>query len=483
MSAIDFRDSIVQNGRMQFTVANLDLAIVNAMRRVILSDIKNVSMFFHPYDPSQNHVTISKNTSALHDEMIGHRVSLIPVCLTENEIAEVQNNPAKFRFVLDMKNSTPQTQNVTTDDFIVYENGSIVSNEKKRRIFPADMISKDYILLLRLRPSPLNIKQGEEISLEATLDIGTAKRHACFCPVSVCFFTNVVDEKAAAEALESKLKSINEERAASQMAPLTDSEVESIRQDFQCLESKRHFVKNEGGEPTMFTFYLESECRMRPQYIVMKAFMVLHDKLAVLKTALETGNQDDVKLLPYGNIPGLFQVNMLLEGHTLGNLIQSMMYNKYIRDAKVSGGDGAGKLEFVGYHQPHPSEDYVFLKIKLATATLADASNPASTEAKARVLLIDAFGWIADVMAALAVKWYQTMKCQTLQVNDLDDFVAKHEESTRRIDLTHATSGRAPAAVAAVVDSVDETAPRTAPAPAPGPAKTKKAPKKAAKTT
>lgn len=435
--------------RLSFDVLNLDLAVVNAIRRTILSDIPNVSMQFNPYDAQRNHVVISQNTSAIHNEMVGHRISMVPVCLTENEIAEVKSNPAKYRFEISERNATSQVINVTTKSIVVHENGVKATDQKREAIFPSDPITKDHVLLVKLRPSPLNNKDGEEIALQATLAMGSAKQHACFCPVSICYFTNKTDDAKAAAAFAEKVKAENESRSASKLAPLTPQEVDTMRREFDSLEKMRYFVTSDSGEPCHFTFNIDSECRMRPQYLVMKALMVLHDKVLILKAALEDAQDQSVSIAPFGNVPGLFQVSIMHEGHTMGNLLQSLLFNKYLRDAAPPGAEGAkSPIEFVGYHQPHPLEDYVFLKVKLATQEFESGN-----ESRLRQLLENALKSVGDSMAALAVQWYSDAKVSALKVIELDNFFRTHEKDAQRVDLRQVSCKGAGVSKAAEVDT------------------------------
>ena len=66
------------NGRvLKFDVHGLDTSIVNGLRRTIINDIVNISFGYEP----QNSITIHENTTALHDEFLAHRISLIPVTI------------------------------------------------------------------------------------------------------------------------------------------------------------------------------------------------------------------------------------------------------------------------------------------------------------------------------------------------------------------------------------------------------------------
>ena len=64
-----------------FEMSNTDLAVANALRRIIISEVP--TMAFHQCE-------VRENTSALHDEFIAHRMALIP--LVSRDIDEFSDN-------------------------------------------------------------------------------------------------------------------------------------------------------------------------------------------------------------------------------------------------------------------------------------------------------------------------------------------------------------------------------------------------------
>ena len=76
---MSFHDINLRGKKLDFEIRDVDVSIVNALRRVILAEYPTVAIAFDPYDSSQNDINIKINTTALHNEFTGHRISLVPV--------------------------------------------------------------------------------------------------------------------------------------------------------------------------------------------------------------------------------------------------------------------------------------------------------------------------------------------------------------------------------------------------------------------
>ncbi len=430
---IQHGDGLSGSSKLSFECLHIDLAIVNALRRIIMSDVPSMSMFFAPFDQTRNGVNIIKNTSALHNEMIGQRISLVPVHIDEVAMQEFidQGNSSKYTIKLSVKNTTDRTILVTSKDLKVYvDNATTPDTAITNAFFPPCPITKDHIVLVKLRPGAHANSDGEEIVLEATPSIGTGSTHACYCPVSVCYFTNAVDIDAGNAAFADKLAAVTKHRIAEGMAPPSDDEIAQLRAKFDALEAKRFFFKNSAGEPCHFEFHIESECRLKPAFIVMKALMVMRERVVNIKDAIENGNHTIAKINPYGNTEGLYQVVINHEGHTMGNLLQSLIFNKeFVAEATKT----SKHLEFVGYHKPHPLEDYVLLQIKIATGIAPET------------LMTDCLQWAQQLIGAIACSWYDAAGLKDMKLDELYTFVTSNDFSSGKNALASLASTLSPA--------------------------------------
>lgn len=168
-------------------LVGVDAPITNAIRRVCISEVPTMAI---------EDVWISDNTSVMQDEVLAHRLGLIPI----------KANPDRFDF-------TPKDTEQTAEMTLVFkldvtckkrpgakedapeEEKYIASRVYSRDLrwepvgdqqewFPANDLPRpviDDILIMKLRP-------GQSISLEARCKKGIGKEHAKWSPVSTASY-------------------------------------------------------------------------------------------------------------------------------------------------------------------------------------------------------------------------------------------------------------------------------------------------------
>lgn len=304
----------------------IDLSIINSIRRIILADIPTAAFSYDSLDPNSG-VQMIVNTGILHNEMLAHRISMIPLYFP----AEVIENESidDYKFVLKKINNTVNIVSVTTADFKIYKNDVLLSPKMHKTILPPNDITNDYILITKLK------SKGEEIHIECTPSINIAKKHARWCPVSKCVSFNVIDEDAAELAFKTSGKS---------------------RKEFNTLDIYRYFKKNKFDEPSELEFNIESECGLTPVYIVHKAFNILIQKLNGFIENIYSKNKNIT--IEKMNINDMFQVTIRDETFTLVNVINNMIFNNNLRTVNTD-----TPLSYIGYYQPHPLDNMICMKM------------------------------------------------------------------------------------------------------------------------
>jgi len=302
-----------------FDIENLDLSVINSIRRIILTEIPVVGF----YGEEETSIDIISNTGPLHNEFMKHRIGLIPIYVDEKITDSYTDND--YSFELNVNNNTFTTINITTANITGSYKNKELSNTELKELFPQNPITKENILITRLRPN-------EELNFKATAIKRTAKTNASFSAVSLANFYFIEDSK------------------------------ESSKKD-NILDKHRSYYKNEYGDPTLIKFEIESINKLSYKYLFSKAIEILINKLQKL---IDNINNDEINIEPVPNNP--FSVNFHIdnEDDTLGNVIQSILHNKYIR-ANNKYKDVI--CSYIGYICPHPLKQLMIVRITLENQT------------------------------------------------------------------------------------------------------------------
>lgn len=325
MATTRFFDFTRTDKTLSFHITGLDTSIVNALRRTILTDIGVACIRFIPDKPEANDdVTFIKNTTNLHNEFIGHRLTMVPLCFSREELRNFQ--PQNYKFVIDELNDTETPKPVRTEHIKIYDQkGNLYPKEFHEKIFRKNPITGSTILLTKLMPT-------FHLHLEARASIGTAREWAGWSPVSLSVYEFVVDEEAATKEEEAFIAKKKEEGATN---------LEALRADFHNLNRFRHYKKDKSGEPSEFKFSLETECGLTCDDLVDMAFEVISNGLEKIYNGTYDITSKDNKVILVNNI-----------NHTLGHIIMWHLYTNC-----------TDKITYQGYNMPHPLENCCEFKI------------------------------------------------------------------------------------------------------------------------
>lgn len=398
-------DSIVRNAktdRIDFRLHEVSLCIVNAARRAISADVPSAAFAFDiciPDAPGTG-IRVLSNTTTLNNEMLAHRLSFIPIHLSENEQGKFHADPTRYKFSLRVRNkgaAGAAVIDVTSHDIHVMDAfGAPLPDTVRDAMFPPDRITGDHAILVCLRPSPIGDGLGEEIAIDAVASSSSGSANCRWSPVSLCTFKNVVDNKLADDAYQKQ-----------KLAEVSGVPVQS-RAQFNTLDAHRCFAKDQHGDPHIFDFSIESVCGLRPEYVFFKALRILATRVFGLAVALTSPTPGTplvtIEALP--NIDDFYAMTIAGEGHTLGNLVQGLLYEKHVRD------DRSARLTFVGYHVAHPLEQSICMKFKVVPGVVI------------RDFLVEALNGIVAQLDSVALEWTHPSTLDSAGITDVDAFMA-----------------------------------------------------------
>lgn len=331
----------------KFTITNIDKSLANAIRRIMTNEIETFG-----FSDDDSSINILENTTKLHNEYLSHRISMIPLNISEDLL-----NFENYKFVINKNNIDNNLINITSKDFEVFTRKNdtsdwILDNDSKNRFFIKNPLSGDYILIGPLSPS--NTTESEKISIECFPVKKNGKFNATFSPVCKSIFYNSLDPVKCAMILEKKLKDISNH---------DDREVQ--KKLFYNTEAYKYFKKNEKNEPFEFDFEVESIGVLKVNQIFQMSIEKLKKKIEKIKSNI-VNNSVSFYLSEVVNYKA-YDLKLTNEDHTLGNLIQSYVYKYFI--------DNDSELKYVGYDVPHPLEKNIIIRFAIHNQDYPDEKN------------------------------------------------------------------------------------------------------------
>ncbi len=346
-------EDVEGRNRLHFTLKDTNVGYANTLRRLIITGVETIGFRADmKNDGTTSDVNVIKNSTPMTNEMLAHRIGLIPVHVKD----PLEFDPSEFKFVLHKTNPTQEPMDVKASDFEVYEKmGSEWEKISTSKFFPPNPITNDTCLITCLKP-----KMGdniEEVHVECVASLGNGRENARFIPTCECAYGYSRDDDAdkirkAFESWCSRYKKIDASSLES------DPEKKDVLlREFNTLEIQRVYKVDENGEPNSFDFRIESVGILDPKYILYRACKVGSDLFARFGDGDEEneGLPEEVYVRPADSEMTGFDFLILRQDHTLGNAIQTWLDLHLI--------DPNGNIYYAGYKIPHPLKDEMILRI------------------------------------------------------------------------------------------------------------------------
>ena len=250
------------NENIRFTLTDCDLSLANALRRVMLAEVPTMCIDL---------VEIETNTSVVPDEMLAHRLGLVPLMSGaavddfryNRECSCAQYCPqCSVELTLSVKCTGDQTRDIHDTDLVsahdIVRPLSIST--------PANPQPQPPILLAKLR-------RNQEIKVRCIAKKGIGKEHSKWSPTATVGFEYDPDNLLRHTTF------------------WVEEDVDAEWPKSRYSERERYPQGNEGfvpgAEPNKFFFDLETVGAMKPGAIVSHGISVLQAKLSAVQAALE----------------------------------------------------------------------------------------------------------------------------------------------------------------------------------------------------
>jgi DNA-directed RNA polymerase subunit L len=320
------------DGVLTFTLSNTNVSIANAIRRVILSDIKAV--VFRTFPHNENRVDIKKNTTRLTNEMIKQRIGCVPINMQTDAPLE------DYEIHVNVKNNTTETMYITTKDFKI-KNKSLdkfLSDAEQRTIFRSNQMTGDNILIARLLPG-FEKTEGQTLNFVATLDIGTAKEDGMYAVASNSCYSNTIAPDKVDTAWSEEVTKLESDG-------MTKEQIADYRKNWLVSNAQRHFLENS------FDFKIETVGVYQNDELVEQACDIVLNKIERFNNSLQ---MKTTKIsTTESTIDNCYDVVLEGEDYTLGKVLEYILFNNYYQE-KI--------LTFCGFKKFHPHDDDSIIRI------------------------------------------------------------------------------------------------------------------------
>ncbi len=248
--------------KLSFVLEDSTPAFANALRRVMTSEVPTMAIEW---------VEMRENNSALFDEVIAHRLGLIPI----------KFDPKKFNFSEDCEcegKGCPLCQAV----FALESTGP-------RMVYSGDMKSSNK----EVKPTDPNfpiveLLKGHNIKFEAVAKLGIGMKHAKFQAANVAYqyYPELKVKEGSLSSDTAKGVKACPKGALSMKGSKPALDPELCVFSRSCEAASGGAIRIEGN-PSKFLFRVESVSGLSPEYIVQKAAEILESKAEQFRKGLK----------------------------------------------------------------------------------------------------------------------------------------------------------------------------------------------------
>ncbi|XP_006455111.1 hypothetical protein AGABI2DRAFT_209410 [Agaricus bisporus var. bisporus H97] len=286
----------LSNRSIEFDLVGVDASIANAFRRIMIAEVPTICIEL---------VYIWNNTSVIADEVLSHRLGLVPLNV----------DPALMQFKANLDSATdhntivfelditctrnPGAPKVSENPDELYINHEVLSGHLRWKpagdqltVFeglPAPGPMNPNIVLAKLRP-------GQSVRMELHAIKGVGKDHAKFSPVATASYRllpHIKIKKPIPPSLSEKFQKCFSPGVVKIDSRTGSASVDenNVRKDSVSREVLRHPEFVDSVELSRvrdyFLFNVESEGAYTPERLLPEALKVMREKISIIKNATQ----------------------------------------------------------------------------------------------------------------------------------------------------------------------------------------------------
>jgi DNA-directed RNA polymerase subunit D len=255
---------------IRVAVREADVPLMNALRRIGLAEVPAMAI---------DEVVMIENSSILQDEMIAHRLGLVPLKTDLDNYTLPEDCECKSEFGCGQCRVT-LTLNAE-------------SNEGTRAVYSGELVSENPSVVPVTEKIPLiKLAKGQKLKLEAYARLGKGKAHAKWQPVCVCAYKYYpkIDVPAGKCADCTKCADICPKKVLAMKSEKVDvRDLLACNMCMDCVEAcpKKGEGIQVGWEKNAFIMNIESTGALPPERVLQEATKILDKQLKEFEEQLK----------------------------------------------------------------------------------------------------------------------------------------------------------------------------------------------------
>lgn len=259
---------------LRIIVKDVDVPLMNALRRIALAEVPAMAI---------DDVVMIENSSILQDEMIAHRLGLVPLKTDLDSYNLPEDCECQSEF------GCPQCRVTLTLN--------AESTEETRSVYSGELVSENLDVVPVSEKIPIaKLAKGQKLKLEAYARLGKGKTHAKWQSVCGCGYKYYPKIQVPEEGCENCAKCVDicPKKVLSMKGEKVDvRDLLSCTLCMDCVEvcpNKDEGIKVE-WEKNAFVMNIESTGALPPERILQEATKILDKQLKEFKEELKVAVQ------------------------------------------------------------------------------------------------------------------------------------------------------------------------------------------------
>jgi DNA-directed RNA polymerase subunit D len=255
---------------LRLLIREVDTPFINALRRNVIAEVPCMAI---------DDVVIIENSSVFHDEIIAHRLGLIPLKTDLDSYNLPEECSCKSEFGCNLCRVTLTLDREAKEGTITVYSGELISENPN--IVPVS----DKIPIVKLA-------KGQKLRLEAYARLGKGKKHAKWQPVSMCSYKYLPQIKIDPKSCDACAKCV--EVCPRKVLAKREGKIEvhnllacTLCRDCMDVCPKQPPAIEVDWEKNAFIFNIESTGVLSPERILMEAVKILDKDLKELAEQIE----------------------------------------------------------------------------------------------------------------------------------------------------------------------------------------------------